>query len=104
MNADLIPIPYHLKLKMLILITEFGYFFFRVAVHRSVLSLLLILPLSPNPLIVPTKATSLELSSLYNHKQYLELCAWKDLAFIQRITFIFLKNITHFISGNYLRK
>lgn len=46
MNADLIPIPYHLKLKILILITEFGYFFFRGAVHRSVLSLLLILPLS----------------------------------------------------------
>lgn len=45
MNVDLIPIPYHLKLKMLILITEFGYFFFRGAVHRPVLSLLLILPL-----------------------------------------------------------
>lgn len=44
MNADLIPIPYHLKLKMLILITEFGYFFFRGTVHRPVLSLLLILP------------------------------------------------------------
>lgn len=58
----------------------------------------------PNPLIVPTQATSLELSSLYNHKQYQELRDWKDSAFIQRITFILLKNITHFISGNYFRK
>lgn len=53
MDADLIPIPYHLKLKMLILITEFGYFLFRGAVHRSVLSLLLILPLTLILLLFP---------------------------------------------------